>query len=122
MPGKGKKYYRIGEVSKLTGVEPHVLRYWEAEFRQIRTHRVAKQRLYRTEDVDLIKRIKNLLYNEGFTLAGAKRQLQEKPGTGNAGPESSHTRNSQNRGDELLVEIRKELIAIKGMLGHADDG
>ena len=75
MPGKGKKYYRIGEVSELIGVEPHVLRYWEGEFRQIRTHRVAKQRLYRIEDIDFIRRIKTLLYDQGFTIAGARRHL-----------------------------------------------
>ena len=109
MPGKGKKYYRIGEVSKLVGVEPHVLRYWESEFRQIRTHRVAKQRLYRIEDIDLIRYIKRLLYDEGFTIAGAKRQLMER--------QKLLTPCLQNRASRLLMEIRQELIAIRDMFG-----
>jgi DNA-binding transcriptional MerR regulator len=107
MPGKGKKYYRIGEVSELIGVEPHVLRYWEGEFRQIRTHRVAKQRLYRIEDIDLIRRIKTLLYDEGFTIAGARRQIAEEQKMKDAG----------DRKNELLKEIRYELIAIREMIG-----
>jgi DNA-binding transcriptional MerR regulator len=107
MPGKGKKYYRIGEVSELVGVEPHVLRYWEGEFRQIRTHRVSKQRLYRIEDIDLIRRIKMLLYNEGFTIAGARRQITEEQKTKDAGDRTS----------ELLKEIRHELIAIREIIG-----
>jgi DNA-binding transcriptional MerR regulator len=107
MSGKGKKYYRIGEVSELIGVEPHVLRYWEGEFRQIRTHRVAKQRLYRVEDIDLIRRIKSLLYDEGFTIAGARKQITRGQRMGDAGDKTN----------ELLREIRHELIAIKDMIG-----
>ena len=106
MPGKGKKYYRIGEVSELIGVEPHVLRYWEGEFRQIRTHRVAKQRLYRIEDIDFIRRIKTLLYDEGFTIAGARRQITEEQKMKDAG----------GRTKKLLKEIRHELIAISEMI------
>ena len=107
MPGKGKKYYRIGEVSELIGVEPHVLRYWEGEFRQIRTHRVAKQRLYRIEDIDFIRRIKTLLYDQGFTIAGAKRQIAGEHKIKDAG-------DSINK---LLKEIRHELVAIREMIG-----
>lgn len=107
MPGQGKKYYRIGEVSELIGVEPHVLRYWEGEFRQIRTHRVAKQRLYRIEDIDFIRRIKTLLYDEGFTIAGAGRRIAEEQKMRDAG----------DRTNKLLKEIRHELIAIREMIG-----
>ena len=107
MPGKGKKYYRIGEVSELIGVEPHVLRYWEGEFRQIRTHRVAKQRLYRIEDIDFIRRIKTLLYDEGFTIAGARRQITEEQKMKDVG----------DRTNKLLKEIRHELISIREMIG-----
>jgi DNA-binding transcriptional MerR regulator len=106
MPEKGKKYYRIGEVSELVGVEPHVLRYWEGEFRRIRTHRVSKQRLYRIEDIDLIRRIKTLLYNEGFTIAGARRQITEEQKAKDIG----------DRTNELLKEIRHELIAIREII------
>ncbi len=102
-----KKYYRIGEVSRLTGVEPHVLRYWESEFRQIRPRRVAKQRLYRHEDVELIKRIKTMLYDEGFTIAGAKKRL------------SSHRSGSSTLSPEaLLQEIKSELMAIMDELSN----
>jgi DNA-binding transcriptional MerR regulator len=107
MPGKGKRYYRIGEVSKLVGVEPHVLRYWESEFRQIRTHRVSRQRLYRKEDIDLIKYIKTLLYDKGFTIAGAKKLLVER----------QRAPCIQDKALSLLMEIRQELIAIRDMFG-----
>jgi len=70
------KYYRIGEASRVTGVEPHVLRYWEKEFREIRPHRVGRQRLYREADLEVIKKIKALLYDEGMTIAGAKKKLR----------------------------------------------
>jgi len=106
MPEKGKKYYRIGEVSELIGVEAHVLRYWEGEFRQIRTHRVAKQRLYRIEDIDFIRHIKTLLYDQGFTIAGAKRRIAEEQKMKNGGDCT----------DELLREIRHGLIAINDMI------
>ncbi|OPL14400.1 MAG: hypothetical protein AVO38_02170 [delta proteobacterium ML8_D] len=106
MPGKGKKYYRIGEVSELIGVEAHVLRYWEGEFRQIRTHRVAKQRLYRIEDIDFIRHIKTLLYDQGFTIAGAKKRIAEEQKMEKGGDST----------DELLREIRHELIAISEMI------
>jgi DNA-binding transcriptional MerR regulator len=107
MTVRGKKYYRIGEVSELIGVEPHVLRYWEGEFKQIRTHRVAGQRLYKVEDIDLIRRIKNLLYEEGFTIAGARRQIamEQKMGC------------SRDKTHKLLKEIRDELNVIKDMIG-----
>ncbi|MBW1931897.1 MAG: MerR family transcriptional regulator [Deltaproteobacteria bacterium] len=99
MPGKGKKYYRIGEVSELIGVEPHVLRYWEGEFRQIR--------LYKIEDIDFIRRIKTLLYDQGFTIAGARRHIAEEQKIKDAG----------DRNNELLKEIRHELIAIREIVG-----
>jgi DNA-binding transcriptional MerR regulator len=72
-----KLYYKIGEVSQITGVEPYVLRYWESEFKivsPIRTN--SKQRLYRKKDLELIQEIKKLLYEEKFTIAGAKKRLQ----------------------------------------------
>lgn len=72
-----KFYYRIGEVSRITGVKPHVLRYWEQEF-QLRPKRLAgAQRRYRWEDLERILTIKKLLYEERFTIAGAKKRMQE---------------------------------------------
>ncbi len=73
-----KLYYRIGEVSSLVGVEPHVLRYWETEFRSIRPQKSRKgQRIYSRRDVDRLLKVKDLLYTHGFTVAGAPRRLRE---------------------------------------------
>jgi DNA-binding transcriptional MerR regulator len=71
-----KLYYRIGEVEAMTGVPAYVLRYWESEFRLLRPKKnPAGQRVYRRRDVDLIMRIKTLLYDERLTLEGAKKRL-----------------------------------------------
>ena len=76
--GDGKRYYRIGEVSKITGVEAYVLRYWESQFRWMAPAKSrSQQRLYRKRDIDIILLIKRLLYQERFTIAGAKKKLQE---------------------------------------------
>jgi DNA-binding transcriptional MerR regulator len=73
-----KLYFRIGEVASLVGVEPHVLRYWEREFRSIRPTKSAKgQRVYSRRDVENLMRVRDLLYAEGFTIAGAKKKLQK---------------------------------------------
>src|SRR3954465_10687056 len=72
-----KLYFRIGEVASLVGVEPHVLRYWEREFRSIRPTKSAKgQRVYSRKDVENLPRVRDLLYRDGFTIAGAKKRLQ----------------------------------------------
>ena len=74
----GKRYYRIGEVSKITGVEAYVLRYWESQFRWMAPAKSrSQQRLYRKRDIEIIQLIKRLLYDERFTIAGAKKKLQE---------------------------------------------
>src|ERR1700727_2917046 len=72
-----KLYFRIGEVAELVGVEPHVLRYWEREFRSIRPTKSAKgQRVYSPRDVENLMRVRDLLYADRFTIAGAKKKLQ----------------------------------------------
>lgn len=72
-----KLFFRIGEVASLVGVEPHVLRYWEREFRSIRPTKSKKgQRVYSRRDVESLLRVRDLLYRDGFTIAGAKKQLQ----------------------------------------------
>jgi DNA-binding transcriptional MerR regulator len=83
-----KLYFRIGEVAELVGVEPHVLRYWEREFRGVRPSKSAKgQRVYSRRDVENLIRVRELLYREGFTIAGAKKRLRvsglesEEPGS-----------------------------------------
>ncbi len=73
-----KLYYRIGEVSRIVGVEPHVLRYWESEFPFLKPSRVvSKQRLYKRKDVEMLLRIKQLLHEEKYTIAGAKKHLRQ---------------------------------------------
>jgi DNA-binding transcriptional MerR regulator len=74
-----KLYFKIGEVADLTGVKPHVLRYWEAEIGSIRpTKNRHQQRLYRRRDIELILRLKELLYTQGYTIAGARKLLRRK--------------------------------------------
>jgi len=74
-----KLFYRIGEISRLTGLEPYVLRYWETEFPQIKPDKGRSgQRLYKKKDLDTIFQIKQLLYKDGFTIAGARRKLNGK--------------------------------------------
>lgn len=71
-----KLYFRIGEVANIVGVEPHVLRYWEREFRSIRPTKSARgQRVYSRRDVENLLRVRELLYTQGFTIAGARKQL-----------------------------------------------
>lgn len=72
-----KIYFRIGEVSEFTGVKPYVLRYWESEFEQIKPVRRKSQRLYDRDTIQLIMRIKDMLYEQNFTIAGAKKQLHD---------------------------------------------
>jgi DNA-binding transcriptional MerR regulator len=73
-----KRYYRIGEVSKLTGVKAHVLRYWESEFRWMAPAKSrSQQRLYRHRDIEVILLLKRLLHEERFTIAGARKRLRE---------------------------------------------
>ena len=73
-----KRYFTIGEVSSLCGVKPHVLRYWEQEFTQLRPmKRRGNRRYYQLHEVLMIRRIRKLLYDQGFTIAGARHQLLE---------------------------------------------
>jgi DNA-binding transcriptional MerR regulator len=74
-----KLFYRIGEVSRLTGLEQYVLRYWETEFPQIKPDKARSgQRLYSKKDLDYILLVKQLLYKDGFTIAGARKKLNGK--------------------------------------------
>jgi DNA-binding transcriptional MerR regulator len=74
-----KRYFRIGEVSRIIGVEPYVLRYWESEFPQIRPDRAdTNQRTYQKKDLEIIVEIKRLLYEEKLTIEGARQRLKQK--------------------------------------------
>jgi DNA-binding transcriptional MerR regulator len=77
-PIPAKRYFTIGEVSELCGVKPHVLRYWEQEFTQLRpVKRRGNRRYYQHHEVLLIRRIRELLYDQGFTISGARNRLDE---------------------------------------------
>lgn len=76
---EGKKFFRIGEVSRIIGVEPYVLRYWESEFPQIRPDRAdTNQRTYQKKDLEAIMEIKRLLYEEKLTIEGARQRLKHR--------------------------------------------
>jgi len=85
-----KRYFAIGEVSELCAVKPHVLRYWEQEFPQLKpVKRRGNRRYYQHDDVQMIRRIRSLLYEQGFTIGGARQRLRELPKVGtprNAAP------------------------------------
>ena len=113
-----KLYYRIGEVSEIVGVEPHVLRYWETEFRSIRPQKSRKgQRIYSRRDVDRLLKVKDLLYTHGFTIAGARRRLRE---VGAEPPTEGEIRSAQRMRGTLLdlrsdvVEMLAELTELSG--------
>ncbi|OIQ99290.1 HTH-type transcriptional repressor YcgE [mine drainage metagenome] len=80
-PIPAKRYFTIGEVSELCGVKPHVLRYWEQEFTQLKpVKRRGNRRYYQHHEVLLVRRIRELLYHEGFTINGARNRLDETSG------------------------------------------
>jgi DNA-binding transcriptional MerR regulator len=104
-PAPVKLYYRIGEVAEIVGVEPHVLRYWETEFRSIRPQKSRKgQRIYSRRDVDKLLKVKDLLYSHGFTIAGARKRMRE------AGDEP---RPSSERDREAAVVLRSSLLELR---------
>jgi DNA-binding transcriptional MerR regulator len=99
-----KRYFTIGEVSELCGVKPHVLRYWEQEFTQLKpVKRRGNRRYYQHHEVLLIRRIRELLYDQGFTISGARNRLDEI-----ASQAPSETRTAPDLGD-IRDEIRKVL-------------
>jgi DNA-binding transcriptional MerR regulator len=112
----GKRYYRIGEVARITGVKPYVLRYWESEFRWMAPAKSRSlQRLYRKRDIEIIQLIKRLLYEERFTIAGARRKLQEL-GVGRALSTRQLDLRLEGHPREQLRRIRNELEEIRASL------
>jgi DNA-binding transcriptional MerR regulator len=108
-PIPAKRYFTIGEVSELCGVKPHVLRYWEQEFTQLKpVKRRGNRRYYQHHEVLLIRRIRELLYDQGFTISGARNRLDElvaEPAkTPRAQPEPS------------IVAMRKEILSLLELL------
>jgi DNA-binding transcriptional MerR regulator len=109
-----KRYYRIGEVAKLTGVKPYVLRYWESEFRWMVPQKSrSKQRLYRKRDIEMILLIKKLLYGQRYTIAGARKKLREL-GVGRALETGDLAFETDHRA--RYRKLREELESIRAML------
>lgn len=100
-----KRFFRIGEASRIIGVEPHVLRYWEGEFPQLRPRRAdSRQRTYQKRDLEVLLEIKKLLYEDKLTIEGARKRLTE-------------ARHSAKTADAcLLDELQKELRLILKIL------
>jgi DNA-binding transcriptional MerR regulator len=106
-----EKLYKIGEVCKVADLQPYVLRYWETEFPQLSPNKSGGgQRLYTKRELDIILRIKELLYREGFTIAGAKKKLETDLSDGTA--EESAPRVSQDG----LAKVKRELRDLLEML------
>lgn len=116
-PIPAKRYFTIGEVSELCGVKPHVLRYWEQEFTQLKpVKRRGNRRYYQHHEVLLIRRIRSLLYEQGFTISGARNRL------GDVRDAPPHDQDAAVRltGAELQ-SLRNELNSVSDMLAHALD-
>ena len=104
-----ERLYKIGEVCKVADVQPYVLRYWETEFPALAPNKSGGgQRLYTQREIDIILRIKQLLYSEGFTIAGAKKKLEGEMDPTVAPPPKDLTK--------ALLEVKKELRAILQIL------
>ena len=112
-----KIYFKIGEVSKIVGVKPYVLRYWETEFKEIGPSKSrSNQRLYRRKDVDTLLAIKNLLYNEGFTITGARKKIRDHlKNSATDGKSSSNPKKSKK--SALSQHLEQMPIAFEGVGG-----
>jgi DNA-binding transcriptional MerR regulator len=109
-PIPAKRYFTIGEVSELCGVKPHVLRYWEQEFTQLKpVKRRGNRRYYQHHEVLLIRRIRELLYDQGFTISGARNRLDELV----SDPSKVERAAAQNA---QLSAVRKEIEAVLELL------
>ncbi len=105
-----KVYFRIGEVSKILGVEPYVVRYWESEFKAVKPVRTrSDQRLYRRRDVEMLLTIKQLLYVDHFTIAGAKRRLAIRGNDEEIEDGAGEYKNRLMEIKSLLQQVRKLL-------------
>lgn len=103
----GKRYFTIGEVSELCDVKPHVLRYWEQEFPQLKpVKRRGNRRYYQRQDVLMIRQIRSLLYDQGFTIGGARQQLSGPPSI----EQSSHYHQLIR---QMIVELEEVLVVLR---------
>lgn len=105
-PIPGKRYFTIGEVSELCAVKPHVLRYWEQEFPQLKpVKRRGNRRYYQRQDVIVIRQIRSLLYDQGFTIGGARQRLEG---------ETARTETSMS--GQIVRQVRVELEEVLQIL------
>jgi DNA-binding transcriptional MerR regulator len=123
-PIPAKRYFTIGEVSELCGVKPHVLRYWEQEFTQLKpVKRRGNRRYYQHHEVLLIRRIRELLYEEGFTISGARNRLDDVYSQGReaARAEAAERANGGSKAKRTagvdVAELRRELREVIDALG-----
>jgi DNA-binding transcriptional MerR regulator len=102
----GKRYFTIGEVSELCQVKPHVLRYWEQEFPQLKpVKRRGNRRYYQRHDVLMIRQIRSLLYEQGFTIGGARQQLS-----------GETAKEDQQQSQQIVKQLRTELEEVLQIL------
>jgi DNA-binding transcriptional MerR regulator len=118
MASSGKKGYKIGEVCRIAEVQPYVLRYWETEFEQLAPGKTGGgQRQYTQEEIDVVLRIKELLYAEGFTIAGAKKKLESEIRDGRMPAKGEPASEGEDRRRALIAEARRELRDLLDLLG-----
>ncbi|MBB3256357.1 DNA-binding transcriptional MerR regulator [Paraburkholderia bannensis] len=121
-PIPAKRYFTIGEVSELCGVKPHVLRYWEQEFTQLKpVKRRGNRRYYQHHEVLLIRRIRELLYEQGFTINGARNRLDSHGaavGEPAAGDMEDVPVSEGNMASVDVDQLRKELLHVLDLLGR----
>jgi DNA-binding transcriptional MerR regulator len=120
-----KLFFKIGEVCELTDTQPYVLRYWESEFPALAPAKNSSgQRIYRRRDIETVLRIKQLLYEEGFTIAGAKKRLEAELAGRIETPQPSVTPPAQalvdDRSHLALLEVREQLREILTLLDRND--
>jgi len=119
-PIPAKRYFTIGEVSELCGVKPHVLRYWEQEFTQLKpVKRRGNRRYYQHHEVLLIRRIRELLYEHGFTISGARNKLDGRLDQAEKDTVAAAAEAAQNKIN--LIEVRRELEGILALLTLAPE-
>ena len=108
-----KRYFAIGEVSELCAVKPHVLRYWEQEFPQLRpVKRRGNRRYYQPDDVQMVRRIRSLLYDQGFTIGGARQRLREMPRPAIASAHRALSAKQPQTKKQQLTALRSELESL----------
>ncbi len=110
----GKRYFTIGEVSKLCYIKPHVLRYWEQEFDQLKpVKRRGNRRYYQRHEVKLVRAIRQLLYIDGFTISGARTKLN---GSGGKDTPSNTPNSLGSQSKNIITQVIKELDEVVSML------